>query len=1055
MRLLSCGLLFACLAQTTFCAGASTSREYTGDFVLNREIPVNLAAGTPDHPRLVEVPWVRVEPLYGNAWALTARVGWLSIADATWQIRVELMDDKGNVLRHFLDEPTFFTGEADGSNQAEMRYTEVDLDSMQWEMRKHAAKIRVVLEPAEDPMAGRSERHEIQVSVADGKSGKPIADAVVVANAIHDGGQRRSHTFLYCTDSRGECRVALAKANLVATQVTVQKPGYATLCKSWSSPSVPFMSSHLLAELPERHAVKMPPSQTIGGIVRNQAGEPIAGAQVRVDAYQEEVGGMTRINRAVQTDKDGRWQVEGVAAEALDISLGFKHPEYIGDAWANRRMRAEEIASLGERKHVAKLTRGLPVTGRVLDDQGRPVSRAAVILAPACSYGFRYEYACTLSDADGRFRFDCSDDDRTDTEEDGGSTGVLVEASGFVPALRRVVVEPNLAPLEFRLSPGRALTVRVVDANDRPIANARTATESLLAEDPRYGLWGADTDEQGLVRISHVPDREALLSVFKTGFLTLRDHKLSSSDDEQVVKMKPVPRIRGVVRDARTGEPVKSFAVSLAYEMNGRSETSELLRCMEGRLEMVFDERHPEGLELKILAAGYRPTTYAVRVEGTRTMDVTLTPDPSFDAKALERESGGPQRSEAFVVTGTVVDPNGQPVPNASVSVPSLPVSDVLADAQGRFKLRLPSMMGEAAAQSRYLLVRSRERNLAAVAELDQTAAESLTIKLAPGVVLSGKVADVRGEQVPGLRVFLHFWPRERGMPLHDEPLQFGPNRRYEIRALPFGYRFSVNAMADGYGHEYVDANTGEAMNGRIELPPMALKVADLDIRGNVVDEEGRPVPKANVLCHGRGQPQLLKVKADDQGRFVFHGICAGMAEVQANAMVDQARWFGIVKTEGGADGVEIIISPRGTMGQYTPPKPPSLVGKPLPPLADIGLDAAKDQAVLLCFFDLNQRPSRNCVTALAKRAEELKQRGIIVLAIQAAEAEGAALEQWVKDQGLAIPVGSIKTDVKKTTFAWGVRSLPWLILTDKSHVVTAEGFAAGDLDARLGNAAP
>jgi len=1043
-------LLLAYLAETAFCGVASTSREYTGDFALNREIPVNLAAGTADHPRLVEVPWVRVEPLYGNAWALTARIGWLPIADATWQIRVEFLDDKGNVLRHFLDEPTLFTGKADGSNQAEMRYAEVDLDSMQWEMRKHAAKVRIVLEPAEDPMVGRSERHEIQVSVADGKSGKPIADAVVVANAIHQGRQRRSHTFLYRTDGQGECRVALAKANLVATQVTIQKPGYATLHKSWSSPSVPFMSSWLLAELPERHAIKMPPSQTIGGVVRNQAGEPIADAQVRVNAYQEEVGGMTRISRAVQTDKDGRWQVEGVAAEALDIVLGFKHPEYISDEWANRRMRAEEVASLGERKHVAKLTKGLPVTGRVLDDQGRPVSRAAVILAPACSYGFRYDYACTLTDAAGQFRFGCSDNDRNDTDENGGSTGVLVEVPDFVPMLKRVVVEPNLAPLEFRLSAGRTLAVRVVDANDRPIANARTATESLLAEDPRYSLWGADTDEQGFVRIPHVLDREVTLSVFKTGFLTLRDHKLSGSDDEQVVKMKPAPRIRGVVRDARTGEPVKSFAVSLTYEMNGRSETSEPLRCMEGRFEMAFDERHPEGLELKILAAGYRPATYAVRVEGTRTMDVTLTPDPSFDAKALERESGGPQLSEAFVVTGTVVDPNGRPVANASVFAPSLAVSDVVTDAQGRFKLRCPSIMRQRPVESQYLLVRSRERNLAAVAELDRADTENLTVKLAPGVVLAGKVADAQGEQVPGLRVFLHFWPQQTGMPLPDEPLQLGPDRRYEIRALPFGYRFSVNAMADGYGREYVDANTGEAVNGRMELPPMALKVADLDIRGHVIDEEGRPVPKANVLCHGRGQPQLLKVMADDQGRFVFHGVCPGMAEVQANAMVDQARWFGIVKTEGGADDVEIVISPRGTMGQYAPPKPPSLVGKPLPPLADIGLNAAKDQAVLLCLFDLNQRPSRNCVATLAKRAEELKQEGVTLIAVQAAEAQDGALERWVKDQGLAIPVGSIKTDVKKTTFAWGVRSLPWLILTDKSHNVTAEGFAVGDLDGVL-----
>ena len=32
----------------------------------------------------------------------------------------------------------------------------------------------------------------------------------------------------------------------------------------------------------------------------------------------------------------------------------------------------------------------------------------------------------------------------------------------------------------------------------------------------------------------------------------------------------------------------------------------------------------------------------------------------------------------------------------------------------------------------------------------------------------------------------------------------------------------------------------------------------------------------------------------------------------------------------------------------------------------------------------------------------------------------------------------------------WGVKSLPWLILTDKEHVVTAEGFSLDDLNEKM-----
>ena len=37
-----------------------------------------------------------------------------------------------------------------------------------------------------------------------------------------------------------------------------------------------------------------------------------------------------------------------------------------------------------------------------------------------------------------------------------------------------------------------------------------------------------------------------------------------------------------------------------------------------------------------------------------------------------------------------------------------------------------------------------------------------------------------------------------------------------------------------------------------------------------------------------------------------------------------------------------------------------------------------------------------------------------------------------------------------KTRFTWGVRSLPWLILTDAKHVVRAEGFALTELDDKI-----
>ncbi len=1031
---------------------ASPARVFEGDFVLHREIPVDLAAGTREHPRLVDVRWVRVEPVYGNAWALTARVGWSPAAEATWRISVELLDDKERILQHARDEPTTFTGKAEKSSQGVMQYAELTLDPMHWEGRRHAAKIRIRLEPAEPPVVAPASP-ALEIAALDSRSGKPIPAATVVAKTSFLNVRRRSHISLSLTDTQGKCRLAPAGPGLAWLSVTLQKDGYATMMNGWSNPSSWPVDRVPLMNLPERHVMEMAPAQALGGVVQDQAGRPIAEARVRIETHLGEVGGAAHVSRSVQADQEGRWRVEGIPREADTVSLGFNHTEYVSDGWARRRTTGEELRALRNLQHVVTMTRGLTVSGRVLDEQGRPVSPAAVVLAPAYSGGFLYEHAYTLADASGRFRFGCAANDATSTTPGGGSTGVLVEAPGYVPVLQRIVVEPNLAPLEFRLSPGRTLTVRVVDMNDRPIAEASTVVHPLT-EDPRYGRWLVDTDEQGRFQIPNAPEDDVLIAVLKTGYVAVRDHTLPASRDEHVIRMRPAPRIRGAVRDARTGEPIRDFVVGTVYEAGGGTRTGEPSQFKEGKFELTIDEATPESLQLKIVATGYAPvTSESIRLEGTQVLEFKLTKDPSFDAHAVQRELGGPRSPEPRVIKGTVVDPNGRPVPDVTVAVVGLYFPEAITDDEGKFKLRSPSGMGPSMErETPYLIARDRQHNLGAAAELDVAVTEDLTIKLSPGVVLSGKVTDAQGKGIPGTRILLAFRTTQAEYGIGEETDGLDPNGRYEIRAVPMGYRFSVNATAEGYGQEYIDVRTAEAMNDRMELEPIVLQPANLDISGTVVDAEDQPIPSANVYCYGRGQPHR-QLKTDAQGRFTVRGVCAGIAQIQANTD-GQTRLHGRVETEGGATDVKIVVSPTGTADRYVPAKPPSPIGKPLPSLADLGVespaDATKDRMILLCFFDMNQRPSRYCLTTLAKRADELKQKGVALIAVQAAEADENTLDEWLKEQGIAVPVGSIKADTRKTTFAWGVQSLPWLTLTDTRHVVRAEGFAVGELDGQI-----
>lgn len=133
---------------------------------------------------------------------------------------------------------------------------------------------------------------------------------------------------------------------------------------------------------------------------------------------------------------------------------------------------------------------------------------------------------------------------------------------------------------------------------------------------------------------------------------------------------------------------------------------------------------------------------------------------------------------------------------------------------------------------------------------------------------------------------------------------------------------------------------------------------------------------------------------------------------------------------------------------------PASLVGKRLPSLEQVGakLDPAEleDRKLLLCFWDRNQRPSRHMVSELGKRAEELKEEQVVAVLVQASKVDEKVLNEWVKENKIPFEVGIIEGDEEKTRLAWGVKSLPWLILTNDHHIVQAEGFQLEELNDKI-----
>ena len=130
------------------------------------------------------------------------------------------------------------------------------------------------------------------------------------------------------------------------------------------------------------------------------------------------------------------------------------------------------------------------------------------------------------------------------------------------------------------------------------------------------------------------------------------------------------------------------------------------------------------------------------------------------------------------------------------------------------------------------------------------------------------------------------------------------------------------------------------------------------------------------------------------------------------------------------------------------------LTGRPLPCFnkikTDFDLEQTVGKRIIVCFWDKDQRPSRNFIMQLAKQAKQLKQKGVAVVIVQASKVDEKKLNEWVKKNNIPFPVGMVQGDQEKIRMAWGVKSLPWLILTDREHQVVAEGITLQVLDDKL-----
>jgi hypothetical protein len=194
---------------------------------------------------------------------------------------------------------------------------------------------------------------------------------------------------------------------------------------------------------------------------------------------------------------------------------------------------------------------------------------------------------------------------------------------------------------------------------------------------------------------------------------------------------------------------------------------------------------------------------------------------------------------------------------------------------------------------------------------------------------------------------------------------------------------------------------------------------------------------------------QFEKASADKPRRNIY--IPDSVEQSRSTAQI--AYPVNLLSQEKEKAGVVKIPRPKPPKQELT--KAESKIGKSVPGFENIRFETfqqeqANNKPLLVCFWDMDQRPSRQSIQMLDKQKEALNKKNVIVIAVHSGTKQEKEVGEWLKENSISLISGTIKGDPYDTLLSWGARGLPWLILTNKEHIVIAENFSLDELNEKI-----
>ncbi|MHB1557650.1 MAG: sigma-70 family RNA polymerase sigma factor [Isosphaeraceae bacterium] len=486
----------------------------------------------------------------------------------------------------------------------------------------------------------------VELRVLDRSDRKPIVGATIEAT-IWDSATW--HESKQTTDADGRCRFRLPDG-VQSYSFIIARDGYVPVSRTWNKDE---------GAPPTSLSVELEPGTPIGGLVRDEHGRPIAGADVTVaigpglgevpdvdvpvPANFSTYAGYPRLQ--VKTDAEGRWRCSILPANpgpGTRLWFFVEHPDHVSDTGGySRRLSIKTARAMTGALIMAD---GIDVRGQVRDGENRPVPDAGVVLAYSRSTGDSLK---TTTDREGRFRFP-----HVGKRFSTNRWTVVVEAAGFGPAWEVITPTATVPSLDLHLTAARPFHGRVVDPKGRPIAGA--AITAALPQGSHLG-WSTTTEADGRFVWPDAPaNGEILFGVRKAGYLLVTGRRIPTSSGQGEITLKPPMRVRGTVVDAETGQPIPSFRI-LDGQGFDRDHVAWNWRkprtATDGRFDVSPFNYDLSGASayLRIEADGYGPATSSPIQLGE--------PEITLDFR-LKKANG---------ISGFVRTPDGKPAAGADV----------------------------------------------------------------------------------------------------------------------------------------------------------------------------------------------------------------------------------------------------------------------------------------------------------------------------------------------------------------------------------------------------